>query len=593
MQSTELTFHFRIINNDTPIVISRSDVASDELQKRAETLIPLSSEVPKIPEKVTNETLPILEKVENTTADVAPQNTTEDIPSFSEWTQKRLEEAEKNQQVNLSTLNVSTSNSSKNTKVRWKNYAAVDCGGKVILANPEAQHTWAILVGSRDEYALNPCSSRIWFIVELCEAIQLKKVELANYELFSSSPREFSVFVSDRFPTRDWSLVGQFTAEDRRDVQDFYVETETFGKYVKVEIKSHYGSEHYCPLSLFRAYGTSVFEVLQKDDPAHEQRLDDDDDDDVLDVTETVSTNNLLSSATDAVISMVKKAAQVLGNKVSKVNESSLPVQFENTNCQVVQSCNSPSHYVICNNCSDTLFGEIFELLSCRQKYIKNLILVPLIRQALERSTVCQSFGLDFRDMSATSSLRSDYLYVESFFPSSFLGAMCNVLAVVHHKALYNVSYQFPNGTTTKANIISLEQLNHQSSLDHQPTEPLPDINSKSGCSTDTTYTTQIKPTKSLVTELPELNTSRAVTEQSNETTGGDSLVHSESLVEVEGVTDSPVDTQSEVVEEIVESGPAVSNLPSIQGQKESVFLRLSNRIKVNFIGVFPVMVGL
>lgn len=460
----------------------------------------------------------------------------------------------------------------------------------MILANPEAQHTWAILVGSRDEYALNPCSSRIWFIVELCEAIQLKKVELANYELFSSSPREFSVFVSDRFPTREWVLVGQFTAEDRRDVQDFYVETETFGKYVKVEIKSHYGSEHYCPLSLFRAYGTSVFEVLQKDDPAHEQRLDDDDDDDVLDLTETVSTNNLLSSATDAVISMVKKAAQVLGNKVSKVNESSqsVPVKFHNT--VVVQSCNSPSHYVICNNCSDTLFGKIFELLSCRQKYIKNLIGVPFIRHALERSAVCQAFGLDFRDTSTLNSLRSDYLCVESFFPSSFLGAMCNALAVVHHKALYNVSYQFPNGTT-RENIISvtdsLEQPDHQPTLDQQPTEPLnvdlPDINTKSGCSTDTTYAAQIKPTKSLVTEL--LNTSQLVAEQSEDTTGsGDSLVQAESLVEVEGVTDGPVDAQSEVVEEIVESGPAVSNLPSMQGQKESVFLRLSNRIKVNVI---------
>lgn len=530
-------------------------------------------------ENVTNKTL--LEMVVNATA--LPENTTEDIPSFSEWTQKRLEEAEKNQQVNVSTSNASMSNNSKNTKVRWKNYASVDCGAKVILANPEAQHTWAILVGSRDEYALNPCSSRIWFIVELCEAIQLKKVELANYELFSSSPREFSVFVSDRFPTRDWSLVGQFTAADQRDVQDFYVETDTFGKYVKVEIKSHYGSEHYCPLSLFRAYGTSVFEVLQKDDPAHEQPLDDDDDDDELDLNETVPTNNLLSSATDAVISMVKK---VLG-KVGKANESSQAVLVKTT---AVQSCNSPSHYVICHNCSDTLFAKIFELLSCKQQYIKNLIGVPIIRQSLERSVVCQAFGLDFRDSSTTNSLRSDYLCVESFFPSSYLGAMCNALAVAHHKVLYNVSYQFPNGTTKDSAISdNFEQLDRfKNTVDQQRTEPLnvdsSDINTKSGCSTDTT---QIKPTKSLVTELPELNTSsQVVAEQpnNNTTANGDSLAQTDSVTDVEGVADSTADAQSEVMEEITDSGPTVTNLPSIPGQKESVFLRLSNRIKVSLL---------
>jgi len=28
---------------------------------------------------------------------------------------------------------------------------------------------------------------------------------------------------------------------------------------------SHYGKEHFCPVSLFRAYGTSEFEVLEDD----------------------------------------------------------------------------------------------------------------------------------------------------------------------------------------------------------------------------------------------------------------------------------------------------------------------------------------
>lgn len=96
--------------------------------------------------------------------------------------------------------------------------------------------------------------------MELCEPIQIKQIDLANYELFSSSPKDFIVSVNERYPTRDWSLVGKFTAKDERDIQSFDFETDLFGKYIKVEIKSHYGSEHYCPISLFRAFGTSVFE---------------------------------------------------------------------------------------------------------------------------------------------------------------------------------------------------------------------------------------------------------------------------------------------------------------------------------------------
>ncbi|CAG9771160.1 unnamed protein product [Ceutorhynchus assimilis] len=248
----------KIINNDTPIVISRIDSATEALQKQADIVSHLTQIENSTETLKTN----VTSQLRSDSNETAPNKTeAEDIPSFSEWAQKHLEEAEKNH-LNL------TINTTKSTKLRWKNYASVDCGAKVILANQEAQHTWAILVGSRDEYILNPCNSRsIWFIVELCEAIQLKKIDLANFELFSSSPKDFAVYISDRFPTRDWSLVGQFTAKDERNVQNFDINSESFGKYVKVEIKSHYGSEHYCPLTLFRAYGMSVFEALQKDDP--------------------------------------------------------------------------------------------------------------------------------------------------------------------------------------------------------------------------------------------------------------------------------------------------------------------------------------
>ena len=65
-----------------------------------------------------------------------------------------------------------------NMRMRSKNYASPDCGAKIVAANPEARSARNILVATRDEYMLNTCTSRIWFVVELCEAIQARKIEL-------------------------------------------------------------------------------------------------------------------------------------------------------------------------------------------------------------------------------------------------------------------------------------------------------------------------------------------------------------------------------------------------------------------------------
>lgn len=68
------------------------------------------------------------------------------------------------------------SRSSGNLKIRSKNYASPDCGAKIVATNPEAMYAGSIISPSRDEYVLNACANRFWFVVELCEAIQAKKV---------------------------------------------------------------------------------------------------------------------------------------------------------------------------------------------------------------------------------------------------------------------------------------------------------------------------------------------------------------------------------------------------------------------------------
>ena len=57
---------------------------------------------------------------------------------------------------------------------------------------------------------LNPCSTQVWFIVELCDLAQVKSIQIANFELFSSTPESFRVYVSKRYPTREWLCQGHF-----------------------------------------------------------------------------------------------------------------------------------------------------------------------------------------------------------------------------------------------------------------------------------------------------------------------------------------------------------------------------------------------
>lgn len=143
-----------------------------------------------------------IDEIINTTIGKSVLNLTVDenqIPVFSEWAQKRLEEVEKEveqEAVNSSSMKRNTPTANSKAPVlklkNSKNYASPDCGAKIIAANSESSGTGYVLTSTRDEYLLSPCKSRIWFVVELCEAIQAERIDLANFELFSSSPKNFS-----------------------------------------------------------------------------------------------------------------------------------------------------------------------------------------------------------------------------------------------------------------------------------------------------------------------------------------------------------------------------------------------------------------
>ncbi|XP_028941698.1 SUN domain-containing ossification factor, partial [Antrostomus carolinensis] len=258
----------------------------------------------------------------------------EDIPTFDEWKKKVMEvEKEKSQSMHPSA--VGGQHSTKKVQKNRNNYASVECGAKILAANPEAKSTSAILMENMDLYMLNPCSTKIWFVIELCEPVQVKQLDIANHELFSSTPKDFLVSISDRYPTNKWIKLGTFHARDERNVQSFPLDEQMYAKYVKmfikyikVELISHFGSEHFCPLSLIRVFGTSMVEeyeeIADSQYQSERQELFDEDYDYLLDYNtgEEKSSKNLLGSATNAILSMVNIAANMLGAKTEESSEA-------------------------------------------------------------------------------------------------------------------------------------------------------------------------------------------------------------------------------------------------------------------------------
>ena len=149
------------------------------------------------------------------------------------------------------------------------NYASYDCAATTLKTNPQCKSPSAVLVENKDSYMLNICSVQNKFlIVELCDAILIDTIVLANFEFFSSMFRTFRVSVSDRYPVKldKWREIGTYEARNSRGVQAFLVENPLiWASYLRVEFLTHYGNEYYCPVSLLRAHGTTMMEEFNSE----------------------------------------------------------------------------------------------------------------------------------------------------------------------------------------------------------------------------------------------------------------------------------------------------------------------------------------
>lgn len=397
-----------------------------------------------------------IESIEKHKLNLTEENT--EIPVFSEWAQKRLEEVEKEVEqeiVNTSTMkkNMPPTNKQPVLKLKnSKNYASPDCGAKIIAANAESDGTGHILTSTRDQYMLSTCISKIWFVVELCEAIQAERIDLANFELFSSSPKNFSVGVSSRFPTRDWSNVGKFVAKDERYIQSFDLYPHLFGKYVRVDVHSHYNSEHFCPISLFRVYGTSEFEAFETENRQHPiDDIDDDDDDNVdQEFDANKGKTNIFKSASDAVMSIVdtvKKAASFVKPNGNKTNDNDLKNGSNSKNSK--NNCISPNHAIDCENCSDDMTREVTALVECKQNLLKRLLSIDIIKNSIHKSHICNTLiasnlNINCSEPTDVNSTTSDQLtdlqmdYIINLFSLKYITAMCNLLVATDRKVAWN-----------------------------------------------------------------------------------------------------------------------------------------------------------
>merc|ERR550532_2298638 len=120
--------------------------------------------------------------------------------------------------------------------------------------------------------------TRTFFIIELCETIKVMRFELDNFELYSGAARNFTVRTVDKYSNnlKDWNVIGNFEASsDKMGVQNFFdFELKLFGKFVRVDINSYHGSEHFCTMTSFRVFGVSEYEFLHIIDNEAEETQD-------------------------------------------------------------------------------------------------------------------------------------------------------------------------------------------------------------------------------------------------------------------------------------------------------------------------------
>lgn len=163
----------------------------------------------------------------------------------------------------------------------WKkNFASIECGAKLIKSSSNLKHPNHIINKNNDEYMLNECKEETYFIIELCETIKVIRFELDNFELYSGTPKNFTIRTIDKYNNNrdEWIVSGNFEASsEKMEPQNFSdLEIKSFGKFIRVDINSFHGTEHFCTLTSFRVFGMTEYEYLSlTDDEGEDENITD------------------------------------------------------------------------------------------------------------------------------------------------------------------------------------------------------------------------------------------------------------------------------------------------------------------------------
>ncbi|CAD8191170.1 unnamed protein product [Paramecium pentaurelia] len=132
-------------------------------------------------------------------------------------------------------------------------------GGAIILTKSNAlQQVDNVLVDSTEVYMITECNQKdVFFVVCLKEEISLETITFINKELYSSTIKNFQVYGSVVYPTKEWELLGNFYAEDSNEWQIFNLE-QRFLRYLKIHIVEFHNAEFHCTLTQIRVFGQTV-----------------------------------------------------------------------------------------------------------------------------------------------------------------------------------------------------------------------------------------------------------------------------------------------------------------------------------------------
>lgn len=436
--------------------------------------------------------------------------------------------------------------------------------------------------------------------------------------------------ISNRYPTRDWSNVGQFATTNQRDIQSFDLNPQLFGKFVRIQI-DYTNQEHYCPLSLFRVFGTSEIEAFETDNQQEVPMHTIDDLDYEHNEEKKQDNGNIINRAGEAVMNIVKKAAGVLVKNDENTNAKS-----KNNEQKIFSQCLSMSQNPMCKLCTDRENVDVMNLLSCNNLVLMNLLDHQNIRQRIFHSEMCQSvLGFDLNEKQLISNPSLERSFETEFFisilPMTYKFALCNLIAIEMNVLApfthtmpdngsgYDESHRVPKNYQLPSVLVG-EDSNNLKNLSKGPPK-YKNEKEGTGCEVKEIYNNnqveEVNEKENVVKEIgnqieensKEIN-DNSTTELNSETVNIFNVIEDEDPINKmqtvefnETVTteenivpdnvDQTKDTRVEVIlnEIQVDSDTAIDNIidnrtfseQKVFNPPESVFLRLSNRIRVSF----------